>query len=78
MQVLIEATSIGGNAGPFTITDNLGNTIATGVTRSQILAGYLATVNDAATSINLISSGICTNTTNISITPPTPTPTLRI
>ena len=74
MQVTISATSIGGNAGPFTITDDLSNTIATGITRSQILSGYTATVNDSATSINLISSGICTNTTSIGIVSPSPTP----
>jgi hypothetical protein len=67
MQVLISATSIGGSAGPFTITDNLSNTVATGITRSQILSGYTATVNNSASSITLTSSGACTNSTTISI-----------
>lgn len=78
MQVTISATSIGNNAGPFNITDNLSNTVATGVTRSQILAGYVATVNDSATSLNLTSTGVCTNTTNIGIVLPSPTPTVTV
>lgn len=67
MQGVIQATSIGGNAGPFTITDNLGNNIASNITRQQILDGYSATINDSASSVNLISSGTCTNTTIIPI-----------
>jgi hypothetical protein len=70
MQVLITATSIGGNAGPFDIYqdfDSYATPVATGITRSQILSGYTVTVNDAATIVRLISSGICTNTTNITL-----------
>jgi hypothetical protein len=78
MDIVISATSIGGNAGPFTITDSLSNTLASGITRSQILAGYTVLgVNNAATSITLTSSGTCTNATVIPIAgiSPTPTPT---
>ena len=78
MQVTISATSIGGNAGPFAIYqsfDSYVTPVATGVTRSQILAGYGVTVNDATTTVRLISSGTCTNTTNISVIFPSPTPT---
>jgi hypothetical protein len=70
MQVLITATSIGGNAGPFDIYqdfDSYATPVATGITRSQILSGYTVTVNDAATIVRLISSGTCTNTTNITL-----------
>lgn len=67
MQVTISASSIGGNAGPFTITDNLSNTVATNISRATILAGYVATVNDSATSLTLTSSGTCTNQTVILI-----------
>jgi hypothetical protein len=70
MQVLITATSIGGNAGPFDIYqdfDSYVTPVATGITRSQILSGYTVTVNDAATIVRLISSGTCTNTTNITL-----------
>lgn len=78
MDITISASSIGGNAGPFTITDNLSNTLATGVTRSQILAGYtILGVNNSVTSVTLTSTGICTNQTVIPISglSPTPTPT---
>jgi hypothetical protein len=67
MTITITATSIGAQAGPFTITDNLSNTIATGVTRQQILDGYTVVVNDLATNIYLTSTGVCTNETGTSI-----------
>ena len=78
MQVTISATSIGGNAGPFNIYqdfDSYVTPVATSVSRASILAGYVVTVNDATTTVRLISSGICTNSTNISVISPTPTPT---
>lgn len=68
MDIVISAASIGGNAGPFTITDDLANTLASGVTRNQILAGYTVLgVNNSATSVTLTSSGTCTNATVIPI-----------
>ncbi len=68
MDIVISAATIGGNAGPFTITDSLSNTLASGVTRSQILAGYTVLgVNNSATSVTLTSSGTCTNATVIPI-----------
>lgn len=67
MQVTISASAIGGNAGPFTITDNFNNTVATNVSRAQILAGYVVTVEDTATQLILTSSGTCTNQTFIDI-----------
>jgi hypothetical protein len=78
MQVTISATSIGGNAGPFNIYQDFDlyvTPVATSVSRASILAGYVVTVNDATTTVRLISSGICTNSTNISVISPTPTPT---
>jgi hypothetical protein len=79
MQVTISATSIGGNAGPFAIYQNFDSyvtPVATGITRSQILSGYVVTVNDATTTVRLISSGTCTNSTDISVIYPSPTPTV--
>ena len=68
MDIVISATSIGGNAGPFTITDSLSNTLATGITRSQILSGYTVLgVSNSATSVTLTSSGTCTNATVIPV-----------
>ena len=70
MQVLIEATSIGGNAGPFNIYQNFDSyatPVVTGITRSQILAGYTVTFNDATTAFRLTSTGICTNSTDINL-----------
>jgi len=78
MQITISATSIGGNAGPFAIYQNFDayvTPVDTGITRTQILAGYVVTVNDATTTVRLISSGTCTNSTDISVIYPSPTPT---
>jgi hypothetical protein len=79
MQITISATSIGGNAGPFAIYQNFDayvTPVDTGITRTQILAGYVVTVNDATTTVRLISSGTCTNSTDISVIYPSPTPTV--
>jgi hypothetical protein len=78
MQVTISATIIGGNAGPFNIYqdfDSYVTPVATSVSRASILAGYVVTVNDATTTVRLISSGTCTNSTDISVIYPSPTPT---
>ena len=79
MQVTISATSIGGNAGPFDIYQNFDTyttPVATGVSRASILAGYVATINDATTTVRLTSSGTCTNSTDISVISPSPTPSV--
>ena len=78
MQITISATSIGGNAGPFSIYqsfDTYVTPVATSISRASILSGYVVTVNDATTTVRLISSGTCTNSTDISVIYPSPTPT---
>jgi hypothetical protein len=63
----IIATQIGNDAGPFTIKNNLGQVIATGVTRLQLLNGYSFNVAAGITSVTLESTGNCTNSTTFTI-----------
>lgn len=63
----IIASQIGDDAGPFTIKNNLGQVIATGITREQLLNGYSFNVALGITSITLESTGNCTNSTNFTI-----------
>lgn len=78
--VTVVATSIGGQAGPFNITDDLGNTVATNVTQAQILAGISFSVDVLANTLFLTSTGRCDNTTPVVIqsVQPSPTPTATI
>lgn len=77
--VTITISTIGTDCGPFTITDNVIGTIASGVTRSNLLSGYVVNTDDSASSVTVTSTGVCAGT-NLSIPindivcPPTPTP----
>ena len=69
------------NAGPFNISGTTsggasnGVSIATGVTKAQLLTGHTVTnVGDTITGGTIASTGTCTTTTTWSVTP-TPTPT---
>jgi hypothetical protein len=56
---LLKADFAGSKAGPFDIKDSLGNVVATGITKEQIVAGYQVEIEENATSITLISTGEC-------------------
>lgn len=71
----VTLSSIGTNAGPFTISDDVLGVIAVGVTRSQLLAGFNVNTDVNSTLINVQSTGACTNSLNIILSTPTPTPT---
>lgn len=58
----LKLSSAGIDAGPFTITNNLGDVLATDVTKEELIAGYnIEGVSDDSTSITITSSGLCTN-----------------
>lgn len=58
--VVIKLQSIGADVtGPFTITDNLGNTVATNVPVATLISGASYTVDDAVDSITLASTQGC-------------------
>lgn len=66
--ITLTISSAGLDTGPFTITDNLGNTLATGVTRAELLAGYpLYNVDSAVTLINVTSTGVCQTAASVTV-----------
>lgn len=81
MDVLLTLTTAGLDTGPFDIYTNVDNFVApieTGITKYQLVTGYLCTaVPDGTTIIRVKSTGDCTNYADASIgfTTPTPTPT---
>jgi hypothetical protein len=68
------------NVGPFSIVGNPGSvSLATGVTRTQLLAGRTYTnIADTVTSFTITSSGTCTNSITKQTNPATPTPTVTV
>ena len=71
----VTISSIGTDAGPFSISDNVLGVIASGVTRAELLAGYVVSTDVNSTVINVQSTGVCTTSINIPLPTPTPTPT---
>lgn len=64
----LKISSAGLDTGPFTITDNLGNTLASGITRQQLLDGIDITgIDDSVTLITVTSTGICTNSKSLAV-----------
>jgi hypothetical protein len=70
----VTINTIGAAAGPFTVTDSVGQTY-TNITRSQLLGGYQAIFDDTAAAITVTSTGACTSQLVIPIVLPSPTPT---
>ena len=70
----VTITTIGAAAGPFTVTDGLGQTY-TNVPRSELLSGYTNPFDDNATNITVTSTGACTSQLVIPVILPSPTPT---
>lgn len=57
--IVIKLTSSGPTAGPFTITDEFGNIIATGVSKTQLIEGVSYSVANDVTMVTLESTGKC-------------------
>lgn len=70
----VTINTIGLSAGPFTVTDSVGQTY-TNVSRADLLAGYTNVFDDTAAAITVTSTGACTNSLVIPIILPSPTPT---
>jgi hypothetical protein len=76
----ITLTTAGSSTGPFDLyqsSDSYTTAIVTGVTKADLVAGYLISVDDSTTSVLVQSKGLC-STSNITLTiggVPTPTPT---
>jgi hypothetical protein len=74
--VLVTVSSIGTNAGPFTISDNVLGVLVTGVSAAQLLDGVFVNSDVTATSISVVSDAPCNTSLSIPIIyPPTRTPT---
>ena len=73
MTVLITLTTAGTSTGPFSLysnVDSYSTPFVTGVSRSSLLAGYTSTVvPNGTTIIRVMSTGTCTNYTDISVVP---------
>jgi hypothetical protein len=66
----IIASEIGDDAGPFVIKSNTGAILATGVTRQQLLDGFVLSVPSTVTSIsieNVATNTLCTGITTLPI-----------
>jgi hypothetical protein len=79
LTVLITLTSAGidlDNFGLYSDTDSYVTPFETGITRGQLLGGYTSVVvPDGTTIIRATSTGLCTNSLDISIVPSTTTTT---
>lgn len=81
-QVLVKINSAGLDTGPFTVTNDAGETLGTGVTKIALVNGVTYTMADSASTVTLTSTGTCTNATTkpiVQVVPvPTPTPTATV
>ena len=66
--IIIKLTSSSPNAGPFTITDEFGNVIATNVPRADLIAGVSYVVDSSVTMVTIESTGKCKNKKTFPIT----------
>ena len=73
MTVLITLTTAGTSTGPFSLysdVDSYSVPFETGVLRTSLLAGYTSTlVPNGTTIVRVMSTGTCTNYTDISVVP---------
>ena len=68
MTVFVQLTTIGTNAGPFTIFSNLNYSIPVGTaTSGAISTGITVIVPDGTTSVRVVSTGACTNFIDIPV-----------
>jgi len=65
--IVIKLTESSLRSGPFNITDQFGNVIATGVSRNELIAGIAYSVADDVTIITIESFGKCKNKRSFAI-----------
>ena len=66
--IIIKLTSSGPTTGPFTIIDQLGNTLATGVSKADLISGVSYVVDDLVNVITVESTGKCKSKKNFPVT----------
>ena len=61
-------SGLGSSLGPnFTLTSNYGSVTPVTATRTELLSGKTVQVDDGATTVNITSLGVCTNTLTLAI-----------
>ena len=65
--IIIKLTKASPRVGPFTITDDRGNVLATGVTLQELIDGVVYTVDDAVNVITIQSTGKCKTSRSFSV-----------
>lgn len=68
--VIIKLTKASPKVGPFTITDDRGNVLATGVTLQELTNGVVYTVDDAVKTVTIQSTGKCKVTKSFAVDNP--------
>jgi len=57
--IVIKLVTASIRTGPFTLINNLGQTMATNVPRNELITGIAYSVDDAVTSVTILSTGKC-------------------
>lgn len=70
--IIIKLTSSGPTAGPFTISDEFGNILATNVSKEDLISGVSYSVGDNVTMVTIESTGKCKNKKTFPVTVVTP------
>jgi len=65
--IIIKLKKASPRVGPFTITDDRGNVLATGVTLQELIDGVAYTVDDDVKVVTIQSTGKCKVTRNVSV-----------
>ena len=66
--VTIKLTGAGNRTGPFNIYDDLGDTLAIGISKDNLIDGYSVIVSDIVTSVVIESTGKCHTSIEVDIT----------
>ena len=66
--IIIKLTAAGNRTGPFNIYDDLGNLLATGISKQNLIDGYTVSVGNEITGFVLESTGKCKTSIELSIT----------
>lgn len=66
--IIIKLTSSGPTAGPFTITDQLGNILSTDVSKSDLISGVSFVVDNSINVVTVESTGRCKSKKNFPVT----------
>ena len=78
MFIYITLTLAGADSGPFNLYSNVDGFVsafATNVPKATLLAGYAVTAPAGTTTVRILSTGVCTNFINVTVSVTTTTTT---